>query len=149
MSRYFDEPDTASIASTAVKIKDPVKKAWCQTQWTTLSAQARALDLPIDYFDSRTMLLDKLTNKTLWQLLVGLRIFANVHAQRLPWSRSTRSLICYSSLQNRLYNLLGPDKAPFAYPKMLEGGKVEWHNYADECKGVVGMLAKTLDVGPI
>lgn len=71
MSRYVDSSDTASVASTALKIKDPVKKAWCQTQWTNLSYQARNLDLPIDYFDPKTMLLDKLTNKTLWQLLVG------------------------------------------------------------------------------
>lgn len=72
MSRYFDVPDdTASIASTALNIKDPVKKIWCQTQWTTLSHQARNLNLPIDYFDTKTMLLDKLSNKTLWRLLVG------------------------------------------------------------------------------
>lgn len=75
MSRYFDQSDTASIASTAAKIKDPMKKAWCQTQWTALSHQARNLDLPIDYFDQKTMLLDKLTNKQLWQLLVGAEIW--------------------------------------------------------------------------
>lgn len=42
-------------------------------------------------------------------------------------------------LQNRLYNLLGAEKAPFAHAKMLAGGTVQWHNYADGCKGVVGM----------
>lgn len=67
-SRDFD---TASIASTAVKIKDPVKKAWCQTQWTNLSHQARKIYTDDYYFDLKTMLLDKTTNKKLWQLTVG------------------------------------------------------------------------------
>lgn len=40
--------------------------------------------------------------------------------------------------QNRLYNLLGPDKAPYAVPVMLEGGSVEWRNYSDGCRGAVG-----------
>lgn len=40
--------------------------------------------------------------------------------------------------QNRLYNLLGPEKAPFAYAVMQEDGRVQWHNYADNCRGVVG-----------
>lgn len=66
-----DRDDGASIASTAVKIKDPVKKAWCQTQWTSLSLQATKLGLPDVYFDNSTALLDKLTNKKLWTLLVG------------------------------------------------------------------------------
>jgi len=66
------ESDTASIASTAVKIKDPVKKAWCQTQWTNLSYQAEKVGLPDVYFNKDTMLLDKTTNRKLWQLLVGL-----------------------------------------------------------------------------
>lgn len=119
MSTLYDslnpDSDTASVASTAVKIKDPVKKAWCQSQWTNLSFQAERLGLPDVYFDKNTMLLDKTTNKKLWLLL------------------------------NRLYNLLGPEKAPFAHPVMLEGGSVEWHNYADECKGVVGMIAMSLE----
>ena len=74
MASYMDhlgDTDTASVASTAVKIKDPVKKAWCQTQWTSLSYQAQALGLPTVYFDDKTNLLDKTTNKRLWQLLVG------------------------------------------------------------------------------
>lgn len=76
MSSFFDNDDATSIASTAVKIKDPVKKAWCQTQWTNLSHQARRLGLAeqgdvTSYFDPKTMLLDKTVNKKLWQLLVG------------------------------------------------------------------------------
>lgn len=67
-----DRDDAASIASTAVKIKDPVKKAWCQTQWTSLSCQATRIGLEEVYFDQRTNLLDKLTNKKLWTLTVGL-----------------------------------------------------------------------------
>lgn len=76
MTSYLDQIDyadeTSSIASTAVKIKNPVKKAWCQTQWTNLSFQATQLSLPDVYFDQNTMLLDKMTNKKLWQLMVGL-----------------------------------------------------------------------------
>ena len=76
MPDWFDDaPDTESIASTAVKIKDPVKKAWCQTQWTNLSHQARLLGLAdhgdvMSYFDPKTLLLDKTANKALWKLLV-------------------------------------------------------------------------------
>jgi len=109
------DSDSISIASTAVKIKDPLKRVWCQTQWTNLSYQAQKEGLPDVFFDKETMLLDKLTNKKLWQLM------------------------------NRLYNLLGPEKAPFAHPVMLAGGTVEWHNYADGCKGVVGMFKPTCD----
>ncbi|KAK5938031.1 hypothetical protein PMZ80_009620 [Knufia obscura] len=117
MSTLFDalnptDDDAVSVASTAVKIKNPVKKAWCQAQWTNLSYQAEKLALADVYFDKETMLLDKLTNKKLWQLV------------------------------NRLFNLLGPEKAPFAHPVMLEGGSVEWHNYSDGCKGVVAEIVE-------
>lgn len=76
MSTLFDalnptDDDAVSVASTAVKIKNPVKKAWCQAQWTNLSYQAEKLALADVYFDKETMLLDKLTNKKLWQLVVG------------------------------------------------------------------------------
>ena len=74
MSSLYDalgRDETASIASTAMKIKDPVKKAWCQTQWTNLSFQAQEQGLPDVYLDDQTNLLDKLTSKKLWQLLVG------------------------------------------------------------------------------
>lgn len=67
-----DHDDSTSVASTAVKIKDPLKKAWCQTQWTNLSCQATKLGLLDVYFDQETMLLDKLTNKKLWTLMVGI-----------------------------------------------------------------------------
>ena len=109
------DDDTASVASTAVHIKDPVKKSWCQTQWTNLSFQAETKGLPDVYFDSDTRLLDKTTNKGLWQLL------------------------------NRLYNLLGPARAPFAHPVMLEGGKIEWHNYADGCRGVIAEIVEAYE----
>lgn len=71
MSSHSDYADTASVASTAAKISDPVKKAWCQTQWCALSYQARALGLPDVYFDHETALLSKEQNKQLWKLLVG------------------------------------------------------------------------------
>lgn len=63
--------DTESVASTSAKIVDPVKKAWCQTQWSALSQQARALKMEEIYFDFETNLLDKQQNKQLWRLLVG------------------------------------------------------------------------------
>jgi len=107
-----DASETASVASTTAKIKNPVKKAWCQTQWTNLSFQAEKLGLPDVFFDNDTRLLDKTTNRKLWQLM------------------------------NNLFNLLGPEKAPYAYPVMLEGGSVEWHNYADGCKGVVAEIVE-------
>lgn len=75
MQRYPDS-DTASIASTATaaQIKDPIKRMWCQTQWTNLSQQARDLGLSSVYFDTETMLLDKVQNKQLWKLLVRWQI---------------------------------------------------------------------------
>lgn len=77
-----DRDDSVSVASTAAKIKDPIKKAWCQTQWTSLSCQATKLGLLDVYFDQSTMLLDKLTNKKLWTLLVG-RPFSPRLGQRI------------------------------------------------------------------
>ncbi|KAK5079478.1 hypothetical protein LTR70_009379 [Exophiala xenobiotica] len=111
----IDRDETASVvsvASTSAKIKNPMKRAWCQTQWTNLSFQAEKVGLPDVYFDNDTRLLDKTTNRKLWQLM------------------------------NRLYDLLGPEKAPYAYPVMLGGGSVEWHNYADGCKGVVAEIVE-------
>lgn len=66
-----DRDDSVSIASTTAKIKDPIKKVWCQSQWTSLSCQATKLGLEEVYFDQSTNLLDKLTNKKLWTLMVS------------------------------------------------------------------------------
>lgn len=72
--RAFNEDYAESVATTANKIRDPMKRMWCQTQWTTLSQQADALALLDVYFDLDTRLLDKLTNKRLWRLVVCLRV---------------------------------------------------------------------------
>lgn len=51
---------------------DVRKQIWCDTQWTTLSIQAkRTLNLPtLPYFDPDTMLLSKDVNVKLWEQLV-------------------------------------------------------------------------------
>ncbi|KIW77107.1 hypothetical protein Z517_09553 [Fonsecaea pedrosoi CBS 271.37] len=35
----------------------------------------------------------------------------------------------------RLWDYLGPDKAPFATPIMIEGGEVKWHSFLNRDKG--------------
>lgn len=40
--------------------------------------------------------------------------------------------------QERLYTVLGADRAPLATPVMLEGGEVEWHSFLDDDKGQKG-----------
>ena len=41
---------------------------------------------------------------------------------------------CFA-LQERLWDNLGPDKAPYASPTMLEGGEVKWHSFLPGDKG--------------
>lgn len=84
----------------------------CDTQWTNLSCQARRLDLPKEpYFDPKTMLLSKEVNIRLWKQL------------------------------SKLYNVLGPERAPLATPVMVEGGEVKWFSYMEGSKGQEGMFA--------
>jgi hypothetical protein len=52
---------------------------------------------------------------------------------------STFMLILMDGLQIKLYRVLGPEKAPFATPKMFEGGEVRWFSYIDGAKGEEGM----------
>lgn len=42
--------------------------------------------------------------------------------------------------QVRLYKALGPEKAPYATPKMIEGGEVKWYSYEGESRGQEGMF---------
>ncbi|ETN42455.1 uncharacterized protein HMPREF1541_01611, partial [Cyphellophora europaea CBS 101466] len=82
------------------------RRMWTETQWVNLSKQARDLGLPkLPYFDPATMLLSKEVNVKLWKQL------------------------------KNLYHVLGPDKAPYACPKMVEGGEVKWYSYMGESKG--------------
>jgi len=41
--------------------------------------------------------------------------------------------------KEKLYNHLGPDKAAFATPMMLEGGEIEWYSFLEDDKGQKGM----------
>jgi len=99
--------DTKSIVFPEKNAQSSSAKAlWCNTQWANLSIQAKKFDLPtLPYFDPQTGLLSKDVNHKLWSLI------------------------------EKLYNHLGPDKAPFATPVMLEGGEVEWHSFLGEDKG--------------
>ncbi|KIX09063.1 uncharacterized protein Z518_00141 [Rhinocladiella mackenziei CBS 650.93] len=85
---------------------DNQKAIWCETQWTNLTVQARKLELPtLPYFDPETMLLSKEVNHKLWSQL------------------------------GRLWDYLGPDRAPYATPVLLEGGEVRWHSYLNRDRG--------------
>ncbi|KAJ9604681.1 hypothetical protein H2200_010795 [Cladophialophora chaetospira] len=86
---------------------DHRKKLWCDTQWTNLSMQAKhTIKLPtLPYFDPDTMLLSREVNEKLWKQL------------------------------GRLWDYLGPEKAPLATPIMAEGGEVKWHSFLAGDKG--------------
>ncbi|EXJ93518.1 hypothetical protein A1O1_01910, partial [Capronia coronata CBS 617.96] len=87
--------------------KDDMRKSiWCETQWTNLSMQAKKLDMPLlPYFEPDTMLLSKDINHKLWLQLT------------------------------RLWDFLGPDRAPYATPILLKGGEVKWHSFLDGDRG--------------
>lgn len=77
MSINARDADVASITSNATTASSKdlennlAKKIWCETQWTTLSIQAKNLGLPkLPYFDPQTMLLSKEVNGRLWRQLV-------------------------------------------------------------------------------
>jgi hypothetical protein len=38
----------------------------------------------------------------------------------------------------KLYNILGPERAAFATPVMVEGGEVKWYSYLDGSRGEEG-----------
>jgi len=68
--------------------------------------QAKNHGLPtLPYFDPKTGLLSRDVNHKLWAQI------------------------------EKLYAHLGPEKAPFATPIMIEGGAVEWHSFLGEDKG--------------
>ncbi|EXJ69928.1 uncharacterized protein A1O5_07001 [Cladophialophora psammophila CBS 110553] len=83
------------------------KRLWCETQWTNLSMQAKKThELPtLPYFDPETMLLSKEVNARLWGQL------------------------------SRLWDYLGPERAPYATPVMVEGGEVKWHSFLNGNQG--------------
>jgi hypothetical protein len=103
----FAEFDTSSTKSKSTAKANRGRAVWCESQWTNLSFQAKKLGMPkLPYFDTKTMLLSKEVNYRMWKQLL------------------------------KLYNFLGPEKAPLATPLMLEGGEVEWHSYLDGDKGI-------------
>ncbi|EXJ91740.1 hypothetical protein A1O3_00290 [Capronia epimyces CBS 606.96] len=111
------DKDAASIIAAASRPRKPTthqtsveadarKTLWCETQWTNLSMQAKRLDMPkLPYFEADTMLLSKDVNRKLWVQLT------------------------------RLWESLGPDRAPYATPILLEGGEVKWHSFINGDKG--------------
>jgi hypothetical protein len=44
----------------------------------------------------------------------------------------------------KLYNILGPERAPFATPVMVEGGEVKWRSYMDGSRGQEGESSRFL-----
>ncbi|KAG9770173.1 hypothetical protein KCU88_g6689, partial [Aureobasidium melanogenum] len=116
--------DAASIIAAASRPSKPApqhtsfknddkKTVWCETQWTNLSIQAKKLDMPtLPYFDPETMLLSKEVNRKLWNQL------------------------------SKLWNYLGPDRAPYATPILHPGGEVKWHSFLD---GDLGSEAEIYD----
>ncbi|KPI35250.1 uncharacterized protein AB675_3742 [Cyphellophora attinorum] len=109
---YKQKSDAASVAEPTfsnLSAEDTGRKVWCETIWANLSKQAIDHDLPrIQYFDTKTMLLSKEVNKKLW------------------------------SQVNRLYKSLGPDRAVYATPKMLDGGEVKWYSFEGMSRGEEG-----------
>jgi hypothetical protein len=103
----FSEFDISSTKSKSTAKANRGRAVWCESQWTNLSFQAKKLGMPkLPYFDTKTMLLSKEVNYRMWKQLL------------------------------KLYDFLGPEKAPLATPLMLEGGEVEWHSYLDGDKGI-------------
>ena len=103
----FEEFDTSSIKTKSTAKANRGRSVWCETQWTNLSLQAKKLGMPkLPYFDPKTMLLSKEVNYKMWKQLL------------------------------KLYDFLGPEKAPLATPVMLDGGEVEWHSFLDEDRGI-------------
>ncbi|KAK6380679.1 uncharacterized protein PV06_09841 [Exophiala oligosperma] len=97
---------TRHSSTTKSYRNDDRRGLWCETQWTNLSQQAKTLGLPVlPYFDPETMLLSKEINHKLWIQL------------------------------ERLWDYLGPEKAPYASPIMIEGGEVKWHSFLPGDKG--------------
>jgi hypothetical protein len=103
----FEDFDISSVKTKSTPKANRGRAVWCETQWTNLSFQAKKLGMPkLPYFDPKTMLLSKEVNYKMWKQLL------------------------------KLYDFLGPEKAPLATPMMLEGGEVEWHSFLDEDRGI-------------
>ncbi|KIV87138.1 hypothetical protein PV11_02706 [Exophiala sideris] len=127
MSTTREKKDAASIIASASRRtnkpaptsfkNDDKKLVWCETTWTNLSHQAKRLGLStLPYFDPETMLLSKEVNHKLWLQM------------------------------ERLWDSLGPDKAPYASPLMVEGGQVNWHSFLPGDKGAeVEVFANIVD----
>lgn len=59
--------------------------------------------------------------------------YKQVQPVRIRWSADSSP-----STQENLYAHLGPEKAPYATPIMVEGGAVEWHSFLGQDKGRAG-----------
>ncbi len=75
----INDDDSSSIRSasnsTTLARKDPAKWMWCETQWVSLSLQAKNLGLPrLPYFDPDTMILSKEVNARMWKQLVSIEV---------------------------------------------------------------------------
>lgn len=55
-----------------------------------------------------------------------------------PTVQSCTDTVLTETNQLKLYRVLGPEKAPYASPKMFEGGEVKWYSYLGESKGQEG-----------
>ena len=107
-SRSTNSSSLTKVQSLSAE-DDVGRKVWCETQWVNLSRQARELGLPSQpWFVRETGLLSKEVSGGLWKSLI------------------------------KLYNILGPEQAPYALPKMVEGGEVNWYSYLGESRGVEG-----------
>jgi hypothetical protein len=136
---------TPSISKTsAIKSESkqhPLKELWCETQWTALSLQAKNHGLAKDpYFDPKTMRLSKEVNMKLWKQLVSLYSKLGYLVGSCDPIHLTGSMNLVLILsKEKLYNHLGPDKAAFATPIMLEGGEIEWYSFVEDDRGQKGM----------
>jgi hypothetical protein len=141
MTTVSGKKDAAAIIASASRAPKPPpisfqnddkKAVWCETQWTSLSLQAKRLDLPsLPYFDPETMLLSKEINHKLWAQLVG----EEPHSAFFSFF-SHHHLLLLTAMQGRLWDYLGPDRAPYAAPVMVEGGEVKWHSFLNRDKGI-------------
>lgn len=136
MSTGSGKRDAAAIIAAAsrpaksqpISFQNDNKKAvWCETQWTNLSLQAKKLELPsLPYFDPETMLLSKEINHELWSQLVRVALL---------WAACLCIASSLTTVQERLWDNLGPDKAPYAAPCMIKGGEVKWYSFLARDKG--------------
>ena len=128
---------------------------WCNTQWANLSMQAKQINLPLlPYFDTTTMLLSKEVNVRLWKQLVSHVLDVRRNALKAglsPWAASSipKEPLLFVHLLNeieqvKLFNALGPEKAIYATPVLVNGitPEISWHSYLEGDNGDAGMYDK-------